>query len=365
MADLIDFARLLAPLSESEPCGVDLRWDAVYDNLKKARQQRDNAAFEGEKSAEPDWHFVVDQATEVLATRSKDLQIAGWLTEALLQLHGFPGVRDGLKVINGLIESFWEHLYPRPDEGDWEPRIAPLVWLTEPDRGARLGNLLRELPVAPNPNGGVDPNGNVEVYSYLYWESRSPKGGSADSQSAISEAARRAKQFDDAVAAAPRDFYLALHEALQGCRDEVARLDAALDQRLGREAPGTTAIRESLAVCHDLVRRLMRTKGISLEPSAEAAAGEAGGENATAGENGAGRAGAAGPLSSREDAFRRLREVAEFLRRTEPQSPVPYLIERAISWGEMPFDRLLQEMIKDSSARGQVVELLGITVSEQ
>jgi type VI secretion system protein ImpA len=362
MPDLIDFARVLAPLSETEPCGVDLRWDTVYDEIKRARQQRDTAAFEGEKSAEPDWHFVVDQATEVLATRSKDLQIAGWLTEALLQLHGFAGVHDGLKLINGLIESFWEHLYPRPDEGDWEPRIAPLVWLTEPDRGARLANLLRELPLAPNPADG-------EVYSYFYWESRAPKGGASDDYNVAArraeEAARRAKQFDDAVATASRDYYLSLHDALQGCLAEVARLDAALDQRLGREAPGTTAIRESLAACLDLVKRLMRTKGISLEPATGEAGEAAAGEGSTTGENGAARAGISGPVTSREEAFRRLQEIAEFLRRTEPQSPVPYLIERAISWGQMPFERLLQEMIKDSSARGQVVELLGITLPEQ
>ncbi|OYV84500.1 MAG: hypothetical protein B7Z73_15310, partial [Planctomycetia bacterium 21-64-5] len=98
--DLIEFDRVLAPISETEPCGVDLRWDAVYDDLRKARQQRDRAAFEGEKSSEPDWNFVIERATEALATRSKDLQIAGWLTEALLHLHGFAGVRDGLKAAN-------------------------------------------------------------------------------------------------------------------------------------------------------------------------------------------------------------------------------------------------------------------------
>jgi type VI secretion system protein ImpA len=363
MPELIDFARVLAPLSETEPCGVDLRWDTLYDEIKRARQQRDTAAFEGERAAEPDWHFVVDKGSELLSTRTKDLQIAGWLTEALLHLYGFAGVRDGLKVINGLIENFWEDVYPRPDEGDWEPRIGPLLWLTEPDRGAKLANLLREVPLAPNTSG------DGEVYGYVYWESRSPKGGSDDYNAATrrtEEAARRAKQFDDAVAAAPRDYYFSLHEALQGCQAEVARLDAGLDQRLGREAPGTTAIRESLTACSDLVKRLMRSKGISLEPAGEAAAGEgATGELAATAENGAVRAGAAGPLTSREDAFRRLQEVAEFLRRTEPQSPVPYLIERAIAWGQMPFERLLQEMIKDSSVLGQVIELLGITRPEQ
>lgn len=357
-ADLIDFARLLAPISETEPCGVDLRWDTVYDELRTARQQGDRSAFEGETSAGPNWNFVVDRATDLLSHRSKDLMIAGWLTEALLHLHGFAGVRDGLKVINGLIDNFWEQLYPRPDESDWEPRIAPLVWLTEPDRGARLGNLLFEVALAPNNNG------DGEVYSFNYWEARTPKGGSSEDEEANlrrqAEASRKAKQFDDALAQTPRDFYGSMLEAVQAAQAEVVRFDKTIDGLLGRDAPGTTAIRESLAKCGDLVRRILRNKG-GLEETdggAEGASGEPG-----AATNGA--AGPGGPLKSREDAFRRLEEIAAFLRRAEPQSPVPYLIERAVSWGRMPFDRLLQELIKDEMTRGHVVDLLGIKQNPQ
>lgn len=355
LAAPFEIERLLAPLSEAEPCGVDLRWDPDYDAIRAARQQGDRSAFEGETSSEPDWQRVIDLSVEMLAGRSKDLMVAGWLTEALLHLHGFAGVCDGFKVVNGLLERFWEHLYPRPDESDWEPRTAPLVWLTEPDRGARLANLMFEIPLASNQDGG-------EALTYMFWESRTPKGASGDdektAQKKKAEAARRAKQFDDAVAATSREFYLALDEGLEGAQAEVARFDKALDRLLGRDAPGTTAIRDSLAKCHDLVRRLMRSKGMQ-EPAAEAETAA----EAPAAENGVPSAG--GPVRSRDEAFRRLEEVADFLRRTEPQSPVPYLIERAITWGQLPFDQLLQEMIKDKNSRGQVVELLGIKEAAQ
>ena len=33
--------------------------------------------------------------------RSKDLQVAAWLTEALTRTYGFPGLRDGLRVLRG------------------------------------------------------------------------------------------------------------------------------------------------------------------------------------------------------------------------------------------------------------------------
>ena len=67
-----------------------------------------------------DWPAVTEIATEVLATKSKDLQVAGWLAEALLKRYGFPGLRDGLQLMRELQERFWDELYPEI-EGDLEP----------------------------------------------------------------------------------------------------------------------------------------------------------------------------------------------------------------------------------------------------
>jgi type VI secretion system protein ImpA len=56
----------------------------------------------------------------------------------------------------------------------------------------------------------------------------------------------------------------------------------------------------------------------------------------------------------------RLREVADFFRRTEPHSPVPYLIQRAINWSRMSFEQLLLELVKDDNARLQINSTLGL-----
>ena len=60
----------------------------------------------------------------------------------------------------------------------------------------------------------------------------------------------------------------------------------------------------------------------------------------------------AGPIRTRDDAFRRLAEVAAFLRQREPQSPIYLLVERAVSWSRMPFDQLLGRA--DQGRRRQV-----------
>jgi len=71
-----------------------------------------------------------------------------------------------------------------------------------------------------------------------------------------------------------------------------------------------------------------------------------------------------GPIRSREAALDRLREVADFFRRTEPHSPVPYLIQRAINWSRMSFQELLIELVKDENSRMEISSTLGIRPGE-
>ena len=54
-------------------------------------------------------------------------------------------------------------------------------------------------------------------------------------------------------------------------------------------------------------------------------------------------------LQSRADALRQLAAVADYFRRTEPHSPVSYLVQRAVRWGEMPLEAWLQNVIHDES----------------
>jgi type VI secretion system protein ImpA len=69
-----------------------------------------------------------------------------------------------------------------------------------------------------------------------------------------------------------------------------------------------------------------------------------------------------GAIRGRQEALRRLSEIAEFFQKTEPHSPVSYLVERAVKWGNMPLEQWLQEVIKDSTTLGQVQETLGVKV---
>jgi type VI secretion system protein ImpA len=122
---------VLNPIAGESPGGVDLRYDPLFDKIKEARRA-DVDAPQGEwtttlKTA--DWPLVIKLSKEALSTKSKDLQIAAWMTEALLKREGFSGLASGLDVLGGLGEQFWDSLYPEIDDGDAEMRAAPLEWI--------------------------------------------------------------------------------------------------------------------------------------------------------------------------------------------------------------------------------------------
>jgi type VI secretion system protein ImpA len=344
--NIVDFDRLMAPISGDSPCGADLRWDNVYEEVKRNRPKDDRDAFGLAPETTPDWQPLVELTSETLASQSKDLMLAAWLAEGLVHKHGFAGFRDGLKLINGLLEAFWDGLYPRPDGDDLEPRAAPLVFLTTEGSGGRLPDSLREAPLTPDRD---------EIFSFNYWRLRLPMPNEKQETFALRavEVEEKAQKFDAAVGRMSLDFVRNLYEDMQQAQQELVRLNKNLDERFGSTAPGTTKLRAALEECFQRVRSIYKDKG-GFDESSEGAD-----EGSTA-SNGQARSGVSGPIQTREDAFRRLAEVAAFLRQKEPQSPIYLLVERAVAWSRMPFDQLLGELIKDTSARGQVGELLGI-----
>ena len=98
--------QLLQPIPGSNPAGANVRYDAVYDKLKEARREEEDVD-QGEWKRPrkvADWPLVIKLASDALATKSKDLQIAAWLTEALLRQEGLGGLHAGLGVLRGLLD---------------------------------------------------------------------------------------------------------------------------------------------------------------------------------------------------------------------------------------------------------------------
>ena len=123
---------LLNPIAGDNPCGVNLRYEPIFDQIKEARRE-DDGVPEGvgeDERKTADYKLVTKLASDALTKKTKDLWLAAWLTEALLKRKGIGGLREGLELVLAILEQFWEHLHPAiADPEDIELRAAPLSWI--------------------------------------------------------------------------------------------------------------------------------------------------------------------------------------------------------------------------------------------
>lgn len=360
---VIDLEALLQPISEENPSGEYLRYSGIYDQIAEARRADENLS-QGEWQTElkvADFRQVVSLATNALTTQSKDLQISAWLSEALVKLHGFAGLRDGLKLISSLQDRFWETLHPEIDEGDMEGRANAISWM---DTQAAFA--IKETPIT----GGLG-------YGYFNWED-SKRFDIPDNLDTLDSA--DAQRFRDLQAQAEREnrvtgelwrkeklltnraFCEETNFVVEECWTEFNELNRVIEEKFDRnQMPGLTNLKKALEDIHLQVKKLLEEKRLE-EPNENDNASEtevsADGEvavNVAAG----GVATASGAIQSRKDALKRLADIADFFQKTEPHSPVSYLIQRAVKWGNMPLDGWLQDVIKDESVLYQLRQTLG------
>ena len=351
-----DSASLLAPVSPANPCGEWLRHDRIYAQITEARREDDPSLPQGiwvQPQKRADWALVEQLCTDALAGRSKDLQLAAWLTEAWLRLRGLAGLVDGLQLITSLIEQYWTGLYPQIEGDDIDARLSPFVWFNK--HGAlALGSV--QLAAGATPSG--------RLYTLTEWdrvlrtEQQAAPPPSNNRNAAPADPMLGRQHFTTAVSMTPAVFYTELRVQLHGAGVALDRMSLVLDGLLGSQAPAMPALEARLDDCF---RALQELAGVPWE---EEAAMEEEDEMGTIQEMPAVRPAdsAGGAPRSREEAFRRLDEVADYLLRTEPHSPVPYLVKRAVAWGSMPLAELLQELLDSESDLKQLYRLLGTRV---
>lgn len=216
---------LLQPIPGALPTGEDLSFSPEFDAIAEARRADDPSLPLGdwkERGKEPkvaDWAAVQGLCERLLRTRSKDLRLAAWWTEAIAQASGFAGLAQGLRLQAGLVERWWAELHPRGDDGDHELRIGSLAWMLK-----QVLVLVRQLTSA----------------EYQHLSTR------ADAQDAI---------------------------------DALAALQAAVDAVLGADGPSFAAAREALqesahALPADAVSPAAGAIAASTRPGHEPASGQ-------------------------------------------------------------------------------------------
>jgi type VI secretion system protein ImpA len=342
----LDLDALTAPVPGPNPAGDpdppgEWQLNRLRDEIVKADQDRSELLENA--GNRPRWEEIVGKATDLLTTQSKHLDAAVRLVEAVTRARGVAGVRDGLRLLHRLVADCWDRLHPLPEEGsDYDPREGRFRWLNEVASGARYPDTVTRQPLFTTKD-------RDRFFCYLDWVQKDRKD-----------------EFEAALPKADAGFVRGVYADLLEARQALRDLAKALDEKMGADkapdflSPEQPAnIGTALEKCVGLVEEVARRAGVPLgEGSGQAAA-----STATAGGNNAPTSATGLTITignNRTELYRQLDQIAAALRTIEPHSPIPFMIERCVRLGELPFPQLMRAMIQETAALDALDRLLGV-----
>ena len=359
---------LLTPFDGDRPAGRDLRLDAspqsIYFRLRDARAEAraaerlaDNDPASGGALPTP-WNTVHDLAVEALSLHSKDIEIACWLTECLTRKQGLGGLADGVAVVVGLIEQFWDAgLFPSAEEDDPEGRLIAVTGMSGQDRDGSLLQPLRKLVLFTRQDGSP----------VAYWEfERSKEVAALGAQAEKSpRAAAGVVPFADLEIEARghgRASLLALGQDVLRAAAAWQSLEKAVEHVTeGDAVPATGRVRTLLESLQRLVGRYVpHDELVPREPAGSSEAGPAAADTPPEEP----RHAAPAP-QTRDTMLDEIIRIAAAFRESEPNSPISFTLEEAVRRARLPWPELLRELMPDIAARSALLTGSGIRLPSE
>ena len=377
-----DLAGLLAPVPGALDTGPSLRYDPLFAAIRLAREEDDITVPRGEWERtlkKADWKLVAATCVQLLDGKTKDFQVAAWLCEAWIHLHQIAGLNAGIALLQGFAERYWDTVHPQIDDGDEDARVAPFVWMNE--NLPLLLNLHVPLLALTDRKQPLvclaDWDKTLIVDTPTLAQSRKAMPGD-----------EKPLTRDDVVAASSGSNLSSLIQTKEQLQLAIAGWSALanfLDSKLLNDPPSIARVGEMLRRIERVVSGLVDGRDVALaieepvlpEPSAPL---ETADQNLPEVEvtmqvpNKAPPPESAAPLgvlpvngqiTSREDAYRTLEAISAYLLKTEPHSPTPYLIKRAVTWGRMSLVDLMLEVVREEGDMSRYLSLLGIKESSE
>lgn len=368
----VSLATLLTPIGDNE-VGESVRHNGVYFEIKEARQADDPSLPLGVWSHElktADWRKVKKLALAALCGKSKDLQLAVWLFEANIHLSGFAGIAPAALLIEELCEQYWDNMHPQMVDGDIEFRTNPISWVND-----KLTPQLKMITLTEAKFDGKE-------YCWYDWENALRQEQLKNQNKVIGEyEGPTPNLFKKRLSATPDEIILTLFYDLYDGGKALERLQQWFDGRCGRDSPNLIDLSGLLSKIKEMILAELQRRKIDFSDTGQneenvSAMGEDSNQsdnnsdansnqNDDAQNNGddggsGGRRYAKGEFYDRNDVFVCLKKAAEFLKRDDPHSPVPYLVDAACDWGEKDARELYQELFLNLGGQLNIFELMGL-----
>jgi type VI secretion system protein ImpA len=339
----------------AEPAAADLRADGTWARIQEALREDDPTLPQGIwekplKRADP--RLAATLALDALEAGARDLQVAGWLVQVWAMSDGFAGAGAGIGLVLGLCEDGWEALW-----GAHDPEVLerPFAWMA-----THLPRALARVELTRAAGGGAG-------FTWAQREAalhRHRVQGAAGERPAPGEPTP--DEIDQAAARTPAELHARAVRELDAVTDAVERLQELLRQRWQGPPPSLQPLARRAAEIRAWVQaQLGRVDEAGPETPRDAEDALAEFEGGAADDPGDGGASPpaqpAGPaIRGRDEAYALLEAAAGYLGRTEPHSPTPWLVRRAVAWGGMELGELLETLIGEGYDLKSLRLLLGL-----
>jgi type VI secretion system protein ImpA len=235
-------------------------------------------------------------------------------------------------LLQTLCERYWNDLHPQLEQEQGqeanEPRDAAegraniLRWLDQ-----KLIPTLRQAPMIAAEDGGN--------YTWTAWEQAAQAGNADDVVVA-------------ALTATPSSLLSEQRTALQDALKTIELTQQTFDNHLGTAAPRLDLLANQVSdILQVLQSELQKREPAPPPPAVEPAPPPLEPPPATP------------RFRNRADAYACLAEAAAYLAEVEPHSPTPYLVKRAVEWGNMNTGALYQELFIRLGGQLSIFDMVG------
>jgi type VI secretion system protein ImpA len=308
----------LAPISLDDPSGPDLAYSAERVSIEDDFARASSGAAD-----EVDWKETI-AAIAAQCVLTRDLWLAVYLARAGARSNRLDFVEDGIEMLAGLMEGFWDTVHPKLEEYGIEGRKTPCEALVR--IGEFLGPLRRVILVE-HPRLGS--------YSGEDFERFASDGEGTDGYG----------QFRAAIADTPLDRLQAVIDRLDHIVSALSRADTVLSRQASLENQTGTNFEPTFEVLASLRNAVLPYVVYSHAPAERmedvvgSRTDDTGGKRTAAEDRQAVKT-----IETREDVARVLDTVIDYYVRREPSSPIPVALGRIKGWIAMDFMSLMQDI---------------------
>jgi len=342
----IDIESLLTEVNAEAPCGEDLSYDPSFlalEDMLRTKAGGGVVAGVEEEAEEPNWREVREKSSELLR-RSKDLRVAMYLTISLLKLEGIHGLRDGLSLLHGLLERFWDQLYPQldpDDDNDPLERINILQSLSPTSVSAqdpmKFKQRLSEVPLC----------NSVQMGKFSLRDIQIAKGEISVSDKQRAQAPDMSV-IDAAFQDTSTDELLSMSQTTQEAIEHIAAMMSVFSERASQgQTPDFSGFRAVLGNIQKRVQEYLAKRGHGTAVDEDTAATGSVAEK--------GSISLSGDIRSSQEALLALDKVCQYFDRHEPSSPIPLLLRRAQRLVSKNFLEVIKDFCPDGMSQVEII----------